>query len=267
VTSPVTSTPSDHYLNLDGARLMPTRATRATQGSLETVISAQAMMCIHGAVGLGKTLAVNTNLRDLAPDSTVRLELRHGSTLTRFQTMLFRALDLPGEKPSDTGDLEDLLVQALSDQPKVLLLDEAQGLTTKAMEFVRYLWRLKQTRLAVVFVGGEDCYRRIRSRAALASRICVWQQYCPLASDEVLALMPEYHQIWADVSPQDLLWVNDLICHGNFRNWAKATFHLQNALRKNPAHQGFTRDLMRTVLTELDSTARSKDIAPQDGYL
>ncbi|MGW3669069.1 hypothetical protein [Streptomyces sp. NPDC005141] len=58
------------------------------------------MSCIHGDVGLRKTLAVNTNLRDLAPRNTVWLECRKGATLTSLCATLFRALDLPGEVPA-----------------------------------------------------------------------------------------------------------------------------------------------------------------------
>lgn len=255
----------DHYLNLPDAMLVPTRATRTTARLLKTAIRAKAMLCIHGAVGLGKTVAVTTNLRDLAPDNTVRLDLREGATLSTLRTLLHRELGLPGQPPTTALAIDDALIEALADHHRVLVCDEAQGLSAKALDYLRRLWDHRHVQLTVVLVGGENCYQRIRSRDALASRICAWQQYSPLTPDEVLAAIPTYHPLWADVSPQDLLWVDDNICHGNFRNWAKATFHLREALQDDEDIQGFTRDLMRAVIMDLDSTIRAQ--LPNAGYL
>ncbi|MFF4234033.1 AAA family ATPase [Streptomyces sp. NPDC001820] len=261
--------PSDHYLSLVGASLIPTLATRTTAKKLNTVITAQAMMCVHGGVGLGKTLAVKVNLRDLAPDNTLWFEFREGTTAHQTRTALVRALDLPTDTTAETDDLDDLIKASLADQPRVFVFDEAQGLSTQALAYVRHLWDNKHTQLAVIFVGGENCHQKMRGRAALASRICIWQQYSPLRPKEILGTMPNYHPVWADVSPKDLLWVDDLSCHGNFRNWAKVTFHLQNALQDpETTHTSFSRNLMREVLSELDSFDRSQHTDSDDvGYM
>ncbi|KUL27362.1 ATP-binding protein [Streptomyces regalis] len=255
-TIDTTAPADDHYLGLTGARLMPTTAARLTQRHLKTALKAQAMLCIHGDVGLGKTLAVNTNLRDLAPDKTLWLECRKGATLTSLCTALFRALDLPREPPAQVDDCDPLIRQALAAQHRVLVCDEAQGLSKQALEYLRTLWDDKKIRPTIVFVGGENCLQRISSRPALFSRIAVFQQYQPLTPDEVLATLPHYHDLWKDVCAPDLLWVNDVACHGNFRNWAKVTFHIQEALEDDPATAWFSRDTVRMILSYLDSTVR-----------
>jgi len=258
--------PNDHYLGLTGARLMPTTASRLTQQHLKSAIKAKAMLCIHGDVGLGKTLAVNTNLRDLAPDKTLWLECRKGATLTVLCSALFRALDLPGEPPAQVDDCDPLLREALSTKHQVMVCDEAQGLSKQALDYLRTLWDDKKTRLTLVFVGGENCLQRIRSRPALFSRITFFQQYQPLTPDEVLTTLPDYHDLWKDVAPPELLWVNDVVCHGNFRNWAKVTFHIQEALEETPQTAWFSRDTVRMVLSYLDSSVRSQPGTPP-GYL
>ncbi|WP_406387527.1 AAA family ATPase [Streptomyces sp. NBC_00887] len=261
--------PEDHHLSLRGATLRPTRATRLTAAHLKTVIKANGMMCIHGAVGLGKTLAVNTNLYDLAAHTTLRFQYPPGYPLNDFRADLAEALELPEDLQPGHRTTQRLIKSTLAAQPRIIVLDEAQTLSNLILEYIRDLWADKQTHLAVVFVGGENCYQRIRSRAALASRICLWQQYAPLRPDEVVDTMPNYHPVWADVSPQDLLWVNDLACHGNFRNWATLTFHLQEAI-DDPDREdsSFSRKLARAVLADMDSTDRSyNDHHNSSGYM
>jgi hypothetical protein len=266
MTTTDTRPPIDHYLGLAGARLMPTAASRLTQRHLRMAIRAKAMICIHGDVGLGKTLAVNTNLRDVAPQNTVWLECRKGATLATLCDALFRVLDLPGEVPTQVDDYDAVLRPVLSAQPRVLVCDEAQGLSNQALDYLRTLWDDKRNQLTLVFVGGENCLQRIRSRPALASRMALFQQYQPLTPDEVLSTLPDYHALWHDVPPTDLLWVNDLVCHGNFRNWAKVTFHIQDALEEDSNMAWFSRDTIRMVLSYLDSTVRSQPGA-LPGYL
>lgn len=251
---------SDHFLNLAGAHLVPTLASRTTARDLRNAIAARAMVCIHGGVGLGKTLAVRTNLRDLAPRTTVPLTFRKGAGVTTLCEVLYRALDLPGDLPTKVSIVDDRLCEALEAHARVLVCDEAQGLSTKALDHLRTLWGEDGSpRFTLVLVGGENCHQRVRSRAALASRIAIWQQYKPLKPAEILQTMPQYHAIWTDLPADDLLWVDTLICHGNFRNWAKSTYHLQEAMKEEGAPDHFTRDLMRSVLESLDSTVRTSD--------
>ncbi|HEY9368765.1 ATP-binding protein [Streptomyces sp.] len=181
-----------------------------------------------------------------------------GHPLNDFKADLAEALDLPDDLQPGHRTTERLIRSTLAAQPHVIVLDEAQGLSNHILEYVRTLWADKSNRLAIVFVGGENCYRRIRSRAALSSCICLWQQYAPLRPDEVVDTMPGYHAAWADVSPQDLLWVDDLACHGNFRSWATLTFHLQEVI-DDPEHEetAFSRKLTRSILTDMDSTDRA----------
>ncbi|MGW4732635.1 AAA family ATPase [Streptomyces shenzhenensis] len=256
-TIDTTAPANDHYLGLAGARLLPTTASRLTQRHLATVIKARALFCVHGDVGLGKTFAINTSLRDLAPDNTLWLECRKGAPLGTLRAALYRALALHGEPPAKGDAFDQLLVQAFAEQHRVLVCDEAQGLTRSSLEYLQTLWENRRTQLTVILAGGDNCLQRIRSCSGLFSRIPIYQQYQPLTPDEVLALMPTYHALWQNVAPDDLMWINDAACHGNFRNWAKVTFHIQDILEQHPETAWFSRDTVRMVLSFLDSSIRS----------
>ncbi|MFF7975899.1 AAA family ATPase [Streptomyces sp. NPDC007905] len=277
-----TADPNYHYMGLPGARAMLTQASAETYANLVTTLNADAskgaIMCIHGGVGLGKTFAVNSHLDDLAPHTTLRIKVG-SAKIQALRSALYKRLDLPGEAPLNSTRCETILKEALSETPRVLVVDEAQWLDTRAFEFIRELSDDEDTRLAVVLVGAETCYQKIKNRPALDSRILVWQRYKPLTPAEVLTVIPEYHPLWADVPADELLWIDDVACHGNFRQWAKITYLLreqhggpgsQRAGSTSPTtpptpHGAatplppYSRDLVRAVLSRIDPTQRHTD--------
>ncbi|GAA3493930.1 hypothetical protein GCM10019016_010290 [Streptomyces prasinosporus] len=94
-----------------------------------------------------------------------------------------------------------------------------------------------------------------------------------------LTVIPEYHPLWANVPVDELLWIDDVACHGNFRQWAKITYLLWDEHggtdAKGPGSAGppqpaapegaaapfppYSRDLVRAVLSRLDPTQRHVD--------
>ncbi|MGX8910216.1 AAA family ATPase [Streptomyces netropsis] len=246
----------DHYQSLTGAHAMGTKAALETEARVRKAIQHKAMLCIHGHVGLGKTFAVHTALRKFAPGTTLRLRFRQGPNMSEIRGSLWRALALPGEPPNASTDSSDHQIrQSLASTFHVLLLDEVQWLSPTALEYFRALWDDEDNELAILFVGSGNTRQKILNRPALHSRVYDWQQFCPLKPEEVLTTMPAYHQVWADVDPDLILWTDDIGGHGAFRNWAKVTFHLQDAIQDNP---GLTvsKDLIRWAFSRMDSTTR-----------
>jgi len=254
-TSPLPSPRRDHYLGLKDARAMGTRAALEAETRIKKTIKHRAMLCIHGHVGLGKTFAVHTALRTHAPDTTVRLQFRQAPNMSEIRGALWRALALPGEPPASSDPCDHRIRQALSEQLHVLLLDEVQWLGPTVLEYFRALWDEEDTQLAIVFVGSGNTRNKILNREALHSRIYSWQQFSPLTPAEILTTIPAYHPLWTGTDPDLLLWIDDHAGHGSFRNWAKLTFHLQDALEDDP-DLAFSKDLVRWAFSHLDSTTR-----------
>lgn len=249
-----------HYLDLPNARLVATRTVRRTQKQLQSAIKSRAMICIHGGVGLGKTLTVRTCLRDLARDTTLFFQFHRHCKLPKIQEDVAAALDIP----DSTRDLNKRIDEALGERPYILVFDETQGLTTDALEWVRTLWDTARIRPTVVFVGAEETRRHLRRRSALASRIDQWPRFTPLHPTEVVEHMPQYHPVWSKTGDDDLLWLDDAACRGNFRDWAKLTYTIQELLteREHPL-DAFTRDIAREALTTFDPS--DLHLPPDDG--
>ncbi|MGY0458638.1 AAA family ATPase [Kitasatospora sp. cg17-2] len=224
---------SDQYLRLPGAQVVTTRALLAARDNLADTIDARAMMCVHGGAGFGKTLAVNTCLRDLDPAEDVRrITFRVRPTPRAVRHELFAALDLPGTPPRGPSEFDALLREALARTPRTLVVDEAQWLGGEAFEYFRYLWDDPYTRLAIVFVGGEGCHQVLRREPMLSSRIFIWQHFTRLTSEEVQAVIPLFHPVWADADPAEIAFADQHAAHGNFRAWAQLTAHVHLGLER-----------------------------------
>ena len=188
---------ADHYLGLAGANVVATGALLAVRDNLTDVLAARAMMCVHGDAGLGKTLSVNASLRTLAPTEVCRVQFRARPTPRDIRHVLFDALGCSGTPPMRPIEFDALLKRVFAERPRVLVCDEAQWLSRECFEFWRHLWDEPRTDIAIVFVGGGDCYRVLKREPMLSSRVYVWQEFRRLTREQVLDVIPVYHPVWA----------------------------------------------------------------------
>lgn len=254
-TGTLPAEPHDHFVRLQGAALVATAAVRHTRDRLQEVIWARAMACVHGDAGLGKTLAVNAALRTLAPENSLRIQFRVRPRPRDIRHELFMALDLPGAPPSRPIEFDAMLKAALSERFRVLVCDEAQQLSRECFEYWRYLWDDRNTQIAIVFVGGGDCHTVLSREPMLASRIYSWLAFHRMKLDEVLAVMPVFHPVWARSSEEDLEFVDDTVAHGNFRAWALVTAKILDGLRRTrqrDAQAEVTRELIAWTFSTME---------------
>lgn len=240
----------DHYVCLPGAQVVATRALMQTRDNLKAVIEAKAMMCLFGNTGHGKSFAVNTSLRELAPDRTHRIQFRARPTTRDLRHELFYALRLPGPPPQRPIEFDRVLRGALAQEFRVVLCDEAQWLSKHCFEYLRYLWDDMETDLAIVFTGGNGCFEVLQNEPMLESRIYIWQEIPPMPLAEVQSVIPAFHPVWAAAPPELIVMADNKAAHGNFRTWAKITDHILQALRttKSPA---VNEQLLRWVYSKL----------------
>ncbi|MFF4355022.1 AAA family ATPase [Streptomyces sp. NPDC001530] len=223
----------DQYVPLPGAHIVTTRALLAARENLTDAIDARAMMCVYGDAGFGKTLAVNTCLRELEPGEEVRrIAFRSRPTARAVRHAIFTALGLAGGPPAHPSEFDRLLIDALSARPRTLIVDEAQWLNSDAFEYFRFLWDDYGTQLAIVFVGGQGCRTVLRKEPMLASRIFIWQKFSRLTPAEVLQVIPLFHPVWETATPEDITFADTHAAHGNFRSWAWLTAQVLTGLKR-----------------------------------
>jgi hypothetical protein len=223
---------ADHFLGLPGAQIVATKTLLAVRDNLADVLAAKAMMCVHGDAGLGKTFSVNASLRELAPETVCRVQFRARPTPRDIRHVLFAALQIGGPPPAKPIEFDAALKYVLSQRFRVLVCDEAQWLSRECFEYWRHLWDDRATDIAIVFVGGGDCYQVLRREPMLSSRVYVWQEFRRMSREQVLSVIPAYHQIWERTDPDVIAFADAHAGHGNFRSWAKLTAHAARALTR-----------------------------------
>ena len=222
----------EHFLGLPGAHIVATDTLLTTRDNLADVIDSKAMMCVHGDAGLGKTLSVNASLRDLAPEAVCRVQFRARPTPRDIRHTLFDALAVGGHPPAKPIEFDRILKDVLSERFRVLVCDEAQWMSRECFEYWRHLWDDLRTDIAIVFVGGGDCYQVLRREPMLSSRIFVWQEFRRMSSEQVLRVIPAFHPVWETTAPEVITFADTHAGHGNFRSWAKITAHAVRALQR-----------------------------------
>lgn len=223
---------ADHYLGLPGAHIVATDSLLRVRDNLDDVVAAKAMMCVHGEAGLGKTLSVNASLRELAPEAVCRVQFRARPTPRDIRHELYRALGIGGAPPAKPIEFDTILKDVLATHFRVLVCDEAQWQSRECFEYWRHLWDDRATNIAIVFVGGGDCYQVLRREPMLSSRIYVWQEFSRMPREQVLRVIPAYHPIWEHTDPETIAFADAHAGHGNFRSWAKITAHAARALTR-----------------------------------
>lgn len=247
--------PNPHFLDLEGAETMNTFGFARAQEAFADAVSAEAIGLVHGEAGLGKTFGVRHAIAECTLP-VAWLAFRTRMTLKRFiEDTLAAVTGVPHQGSRFT--LLDTLHEALTERPRVIVLDEAQLLSHEAIETARSLWDSPETKFTLILVGGNGCWEHIQRYPMLRSRIYTRVEFLPLTLDDVLETIPAYHPVWGESSPKTIELLDRRLARGNFREWAAAT-RMANAICERDGKTHVTRQI---ALETLDRIGRRADAA------
>lgn len=219
-----------HFLDIDGAATLPTEQLVLVDQAVADLVATRAMGAVHGPAGLGKTFAVEQALaRRTDRASACWVSFPSRPTMRLVAATLFAELcgTPPGRR--DRFQLSAELLEHLADhrgrdgRERMVVVDEAQQLNRECIEFLRYLHDHRMTRFGLLLVGGDGAWQVLAREPMLRSRIYRRVVCAPLSSEQVCALLPRYHPIYAGADTELLLFVDDYFAHGNLRDWAAFT--------------------------------------------
>lgn len=211
-----------HFLDLPGARVLPTAGLQLVDQAVGHVIDVAAMGVVHGPAGMGKTYAVESALA-ARERAGLWSSFPSRPTMRLVAATLFE--QLTGSPPGRASRfvLMDAVIEDLSARPRVVVVDEAQRLNTECIEFLRHLHDHPRTRFALLLVGGDGAWQVLSAQPMLRSRVYRRVRLEPLTSDQVLELIPRFHPIYEGVDRELVLQIDDHLAHGNLRDWASFT--------------------------------------------
>lgn len=236
-----------HFLDLDGARVLPTAGLQLVEQAVADVVATSAMGVVHGPAGLGKTFAVE---QALAGARAVGCWSAFPSrpTMRLVAATLFEQLT---GSPAGRGSrfvLMDQVIEELSARRRVVVVDEAQRLNTECIEFLRHLHDHPRTRFALLLVGGDTAWNVLSREPMLRSRVYRRVRFEALSPEQVCTLIGSFHPIYEGVDRELLLFIDDHFAHGNLRDWASFTQtavglcceHGQDRIDERAARNAFT---------------------------
>jgi hypothetical protein len=120
-------------------------------------------------------------------------------------------------------ELADTLLDVLAREPRLIVVDEAQRLGHEAIEYLRWLHDDPDTRFALLFVGGNGCWRLLSRYPMLRRRIYRRVEFKPLPLETIQRIIPLYHPLYKDASASTIALINRRFARGNFGHWARFT--------------------------------------------
>lgn len=210
-----------HFLDLQDASIVKTRPYTFTRRLVPDLLEHAAIGAVYGQAGNGKTFSVEAALEDLKVPKVYITSLKR-PTMKYIALSVLEAITQVrhhGELMRLTDDLR----QVLREQRRLVVVDEAQNLSTECFEYLRHLHDDNATDFALLFVGGNRCWEVIYRHPMLRSRIWHKVEFKPMEIHEVLKVIPRFHPIYKSADTELLLEVDEELAHGNFRNWASFT--------------------------------------------
>ena len=218
-----TSVPPANPKHLRG---LPQVATIATLGFRKTqAIAADAaelgeIAVIAGDPGLGKSFAVYhfVSTQELP---WVWLDMPPRPRPKEVVVRLLRALSGPCDSRPPVYELADELCEVLAEQPRVVVIDDAQNLDMQGLHQLRYLHDRDDARWALLFTGGVGCEGRLASDPQLDDRIAGRVRFGKLEGATLLEALDAYSPFFAKADRQLLLRADQVFAKGVFRRWAR----------------------------------------------
>ena len=173
------------------ANTMATTSLQLTQLAVEDLVELEAMGVVYGPAGCGKTFAWQTAVQTLdVPVCAVQFP-SHPTPLRVAQVLMAKLTGQRTPKASRFA-LSDDLIDLLCEQPRLVVIDEAQWLNRDCIEYVRHLHDEPDTRFGLLLVGGEGCWQVLSREPMLRSRLYHRVVFKPMTAEAVLRVIRSF---------------------------------------------------------------------------
>lgn len=210
-----------HFLELAGAKTVKTPQFALVGRCVQDTAREQAIAVVHGNAGVGKTFAVEHATERAGLDAHWFTFPRDPAITNIVKAVLEKLTEVPhrGERFKLTNDL----LGVLAERPRLIVVDEAQQLNARALDYLRYLHDDARTRFGLLFVGGNGCWKTLSRYPMLLSRVYRRVSMTPLGEAELAEILPKYHKVYVGAPVDVILFVDEQFARGNFRRWASFT--------------------------------------------
>jgi hypothetical protein len=209
--------PHDTEFLPDGAQLLLPDALRRLLVLAPMTLRNRRLVLIDGKAGCGKSTALAA-LAAASPVRTAKVAIRNNWNSRRLVGAIHEAVTGDASDRSQSW-YEDHLLVALSREPTLLLLDEAQNASLPVLRDLRLMLESPGARFAMV-LSGYGIGDHIRKESMLLTWRGHVANFSPLDHVTLLPTLRQLHPALAATSDRLLVEADRIHCRGLLREWA-----------------------------------------------
>lgn len=237
------------YMRVPGSRFVATDSFRLLDEAVREVSEEFGICVAYGDPGAGKTFALRVALARHCVVPVTWMEAEHRPTLLGLTKRLLERLgsDVP------LGRTRDLIppLQTLLEQPRLVVIDEAQRLTAECVDHLRYLHDQPSSNFGLALAGGVRCMEVLSQEPQLGRRASLRVEFTLLQPDEVCDYVRRFHPMYAGVADGLIGKADRLYAHGTPGLWTNLTKRFQRLLAGSEARV-VNEELLEAALVRLD---------------
>lgn len=245
----------DHLRLPEDTNVVELPPVRRIAAALQLAATYGQSVVVHGPHGTGKYTSVKMALSRTAFD-VVDVDLEPAMSSKMVVRRLHTAL--VGHDDVSERDLQDDVVEALTDAPRVVVIRHADRLTREAAAQLNWLHQNPRCRFPMVLVGGPGMGRTLRAEAHMTASVIQTVEVTPLTGEALIVAVQQMHDLFAGAGVQLLTAIDQAVCHGIIRNWAMfltvATFIRDTAVAAGKPAPVLGSELARATIHQMPAT-------------
>jgi len=145
------------------ASFIETQSARVVMAALERCATRRINGAIFGDPGVGKTAAMHQWSATTAHPHAI-VFCRAYTSYGQLLRAIARALDIDG--PATIGDLDETIHEELASRPRLVVIDEADMLGARTLDWLRTLWDGSAKQASFVLLAKPAFYQRLQVQHA-----------------------------------------------------------------------------------------------------
>jgi hypothetical protein len=228
----------------------------AIEAAAALVVPRHEIAMIYGPHSTGKRTALHACLSTHTLP-VIRVALSGAESGRRLARLLHDQVVMTEDLPE--RDLQDDLAEALSEQPRIIVIENAHRLTVEAANQVEWLHGRPGQQAAFFLVGGPGTPKTIGKDPLLWDATCATVEVRPLEGEALVRVLQSMHDLFLGAGADLLTEIDTRVCHGVIGYWRRFLQHALH-LRAQLVEAGHNapvldRTFTRAVIASMPATA------------
>ncbi|QWC83725.1 ATP-binding protein [Nocardioidaceae bacterium] len=216
---------------VEGSRLVVTRQMSTLAAGMPSALKRGAAIAVSGPWGSGKSTLLAA-VAAVADVHTATANIPRGYTDKQLWDEIAAAV-IGAPVDGTAAEMRKAAREHLTRQPTLLIVDEAQHISPKALEQLRWLWDHPFPQFAII-LAGSNLLEHLDAQPAIGTRIDRRILLDYQATDQMVDNIRAHHPGAADTDPDVLAAIDAHYAKGSWRAWSKLLLELRDLNQRGP---------------------------------